>query len=240
MDSDDRYVIFIWWFIAGGVVGLATRQLIEEKMYRLYALCGGILLGLLLEIIPETFSSFEMIGPILGISLGALLMMLMDNYCHHPMIHKKDQQAWQTFLFLSFAIFIHNMPSGFALGAAFANHHESAIPFLLAIIIHHIPEGLALMISFLFTQNKSISFILTILLLSVILGVGTVFGIMMNGKAVHLQGFTMGSAIGSLGYVTIHEMLWKAKKRLSILPFLSWTLFGFLLITIFTLFAGHH
>ncbi|MDM5188699.1 ZIP family metal transporter [Bacillus sp. DX4.1] len=227
--------------LLGGVVGLATKQLIEEKMYRLYALCGGILLGLLLlEIIPETFSSFEVIGPILGISLGALLMMLMDNYCHHPVIHKKDQQAWQTFLFLSFAIFIHNMPSGFALGAAFASHNESAIPFLLAIIIHHIPEGLALMIPFLFTQHKSISFILTILLLSVILGVGTVFGIMMNGKAVHLQGLIMGSAIGSLGYVTIHEMLLKAKKRLSILPFLSWTLFGFLLITIFTLFAGQH
>ncbi|PGE97769.1 zinc uptake transporter [Bacillus pseudomycoides] len=226
--------------LLGGAVGLATRQLIEEKMHRLYALCGGILLGLLsLEIIPETFSSYEIMGPMLGIAIGLLIMSLLDNYCHHPIIHKKDQQAWQTFLFLSFAIFIHNMPSGFALGAAFTNHNETAIPFLFAIVIHHIPEGLALIIPFLFTQHKYLSFLLTILLLSIILGTGTIFG-MMNGKAIHLQGMIMGSAIGSLGYVTIHEMLWKAKKHLALLLFLSWSMSGFLLITAFTFFAGHH
>ena len=77
--------------LLGGAVGVATRQLIEEKMHRLYALCGGILLGLLsLEIIPETFSSYEMIGPILGIAIGILVMSLLDNYCHHPMIHKRS------------------------------------------------------------------------------------------------------------------------------------------------------
>ena len=43
----------------------------------------------ILEIIPETFSSYEMIGPILGIAIGILVMSLLDNYCHHPMIHKK-------------------------------------------------------------------------------------------------------------------------------------------------------
>ena len=115
--------------LLGGAVGVATRQLIEEKMHRLYALCGGILLGLLsLEIIPETFSSYEMIGPILGIAIGILVMSLLDNYCHHPMIHKRAT-SMANLPFLSFAIFIHNIPSGFALGTAFINHNDSAIPF---------------------------------------------------------------------------------------------------------------
>ena len=62
MDSNDCYVFSFGGLLLGGAVGVATRQLIEEKMHRLYALCGGILLGLLsLEIIPETFSSYEMI-----------------------------------------------------------------------------------------------------------------------------------------------------------------------------------
>ena len=81
---------FIRGLLLGGAVGVATRQLIEEKMHRLYALCGGILFGLLsLEIIPETFSGYEIIGPILGIAIGILVMSLLDNYFHHPMIHKK-------------------------------------------------------------------------------------------------------------------------------------------------------
>jgi cytochrome b subunit of formate dehydrogenase len=37
-----------------------------------------------------------MVRPILGIAIGILVMGLLDNYCHHPMIHKKDQQAWQN------------------------------------------------------------------------------------------------------------------------------------------------
>ena len=89
-----------------------------------------------------------------------------------------------------------------------------------------------------FTKHKYISFLLTTLLF-LILGTGTVFGILIEGKALHLQGLIMGSAIGSLGYVTIHEMLWKAKKQLSFLTFLMWQLVV-LLITVFTLFAGHH
>ncbi len=47
----------------------------------------------------------------------------------------------------------------------------------------------------------------------------------------------MGSAIGSLGYVTIHEMLGKAVKNLSLSPFLFWSISGVLFITFFT---GHH
>ena len=94
--------------LLGGAVGVATRQLIEEKMHRLYALCGGILLGLLsLEIIPETFSSYEMIGPILGIAIGILVMSLLDNYCHHPMIHKKSNKHGKpSFFSLSLYLFI--------------------------------------------------------------------------------------------------------------------------------------
>lgn len=227
--------------LLGGIVGLATKRIVEEQTFRLYALCGGILLGLLLfEIIPETFSSHEIIGPILGSTIGILMMRLIDHYCHQFMIHKNDHQTWQTFLILSFAIFIHNLPSGFALGTAFTTHHESTLSFLLAIIIHHVPEGLALIIAFLFTQHKYIPFILIILFLSIILGLSTAFGMIINSKTIHLPSLIMGSAIGSLGYVTIHEILWKAKQNLSLLSFLSWTVVGCLLIIVVMPFVSHH
>ncbi|EOV9527252.1 zinc uptake transporter [Bacillus cytotoxicus] len=194
--------------LLGGAVGVMTRQFIAEKMHHLYALCGGILLWLLsIEIIPETFSNYKAVSPILGIVIGILLMSLFDHHYHHSIIHTKNQ------------------------------HNESAIPFLLAVIIHHIPEGLALIIPFLFTKHTYISFLLVIFLLSMILGTGTIFGIIMEGKAAHLQGLVMGSAIGSLGYVTIHEMLGKAVKNLSPISFLFWSISGVLFITFFT---GHH
>ena len=100
MDSNDCYVFSFGGLLLGGAVGVATRQLIEEKMHRLYALWRNFTWLLSLEIIPETFSSYEMIGPILGIAIGILVMSLLDNYCHHPMIHKKINKHGKPSFFL--------------------------------------------------------------------------------------------------------------------------------------------
>ncbi len=160
----DSYIFSFGGLLLGGAVGIATRQLIEEKCIVYMHYVAEFYFRLLsLEIIPETFSSYEMIGPILGIAIGILIMSLLDNYCHHPMIHKKST-GMANLPFSLFAIFIHNIPSGFALGTALLI--MLTLPYLLiAIVVHHIPEGLALIIPFLFTKHKYISFLLTTLLL---------------------------------------------------------------------------
>ncbi len=152
-------------------------------------------------------------------AIGILVMSLLDNYCHHPTIHKKINKHGKLSLFFLLLYLFIICRVALALGTAFINHADSAIPFLIAIVVHHIPEGLALIIPFLFTKHKYISFLLTTLLLSLILGTGTVFGILMEGKTLHLQGLIMGSAIGSLGYVTIHEMLGRQRNSFLSLHF---------------------
>lgn len=63
MDPNDCNIFSFGGLLLGGAVGVATRQLIEEKMHRLYALCGGILLGLLsLKLFLKHFQATKWLG----------------------------------------------------------------------------------------------------------------------------------------------------------------------------------
>ncbi|MBO9128815.1 ZIP family metal transporter [Bacillus sp. 165] len=225
----------------GGTVGVLAKQILEKKMYGLYSFCGGILIGLLsLDLIPKTFSTYHIAGPLLGTGLGLLLMILVDIYFHSS-AEQKTSQGLQAFFFLALAICIHNIPTGMALGASMAAHEEAASSLLLAIIFHHVPEGLALMISFLFTPSKLISYIFTIVSLSVVLGLGVSLGELLQIKVRHLQGFILGGAVGTLSYVTVHEFLWKATQKLSFPLFVLYTAAGTILIKLYLdLFHYHH
>ncbi|GAA3333463.1 hypothetical protein GCM10020331_097590 [Ectobacillus funiculus] len=105
---------------------------------------------------------------------------------------------------------------------------------MFAAVIHHIPEGLALAIPFLFTRFHIVYFLLTITLLSLVLGVGTVLGSVLRSDHIHLNGVLMGLAIGTLGYVTVNEMLLKAQKKMSVFSFFFyWLVGGFILMLLY-------
>lgn len=227
--------------LLGGTVGMITKQVMVRKMYHLYAFCGGVLLGLLgLELVPDTFSEYSPIGPLLGIGIGFLFMVLVHNYFHGHKFIEKEQEALQAFLFLSLAICIHNIPTGMAFGSVLANNEELAFTFLLAIVFHHVPEGLSLMIPFLFTRSTFASYMGTILLLSVVLGIGTLLGGFVQGESMPLQGVVMGVAIGTLGYVAIYEMLLKAKKQIRLVSFLTFASVGTVFVQVYIHFFMDH
>jgi ZIP family zinc transporter len=220
--------------LLGGTVGVITKQVMEEKMYHLYAFCGGVLVGLLcLELVPDTFSEYSPIGPLLGVGIGFLFMILVHTNFHDHKSSSREQEALHAFLFLSLAVCIHNIPTGMAFGSILANDKESAFTFLLAIVFHHIPEGLSLMILFLFTRYKFLSFIGTIFLLSIVLGVGTLVGGLVQSDSKQLQGIVMGIAIGTLGYVAIYEILLKAKHQMKLVSFLIFVLSGFVIVQVY-------
>lgn len=220
--------------LVGGTVGITARSMVTNQMYSLYAFCGGMLAGLLtFELIPETLSEYEMTGLFLGGSIGILLMVLLHMHFHHSHHQEgREGEAWRSFLFLSLAIYIHNVPTGVAFGISMKNF-DTAIPFLFAAVIHHIPEGLALAIPFLFTRFHIIYFLLTITLLSLVLGVGTVLGSVLRSDHIHLNSMLMGLAIGTLGYVTVNEMLLKAQKKMSVFSFFLLAGGGLVLILLY-------
>ncbi|GGE60003.1 ZIP family metal transporter [Priestia taiwanensis] len=226
--------------VIGGVLSHLFGKMNRYNIYSLHAFCGSILAGLLLfDIIPETFHHQPFASVTIGVVGGVLIMILLEQlFPHH---HDHDMQpSMYSFLFLIVAIFIHNIPSGFAWGSTLTDNSHSHITLLAAIFLHHIPEGVALMIPCLFIKRGMMFYISGIIVLSSLLSICTWLGGHIILESLRLQGIMMGLAIGGIGYVTVHEMLWKAKKRMNFLSFLLYLFIGISVIAVYSTVSGHH
>jgi ZIP family zinc transporter len=138
-------------------------------------------------------------------------MLWIDKYSHttkHAHIEHFD-----TLAMLFMALLIHSIPTGFALGMDFHHSHLQDYTLLTAIIIHQIPEGMVLMVSVMYARIRVKTFWLLCLLLSLSIGLNTFFGLIVDVPSIKLRTILIGAAIGTLGYVTFHEILWKGLKK---------------------------
>src|SRR5690606_12981876 len=83
-----------------------------------------------------------------GLALGTLLMLGLDEFTPHPhaacgTCGPGAERLSRVWLFV-FAITLHNLPEGMAIGVSFSREDLSVgVPLTTAIAIQDIPEGLA-------------------------------------------------------------------------------------------------
>jgi len=130
-------------FITGGIVGKISFLLFPQRVYQLFALCGGILVGLIYELVTKT----------------ALVML-----------------------------------------------------FLLA-------------------GKSFLKFSLPALILALILGIGTLIGLLIGNESLKLNSLLLGIAIASICYVAIVEIILKAIKNLRGIQFLTHFILGFIIVS---------
>ncbi|MGX2959692.1 ZIP family metal transporter [Peribacillus sp. JNUCC 23] len=208
-----RISVFIMTMIFLGtcIGGLATRYVAGglRKNYRLlHMFCGGLLAGLLgLEILPETISNYDSFGILTGLSSGIVFMLLMDRVLHNVKDVHFEKPEMYIFLFL--ALFIHSIPTGLALGMGIQDQKFQDPSLFWAILIHHFPEGMVMMISVMVSNVNLKIFWVFCLLLSFVVGVTTYLGIFLNSGSIKIYTLFLWTAIGTLSYVTLYEILYK-------------------------------
>lgn len=218
----------------GGIAGKLICSLLKGSVHYVYSCCGGMLLGLLcLEIIPHSLHYYHTTGVVIGIINGYVLMVLFESYIHKH-LHSAHEQLWPFLLFV--AIGFHTIPAGLNIGITIGYDSFLTTSFLIAFILHQVPEGVALMVSFSAAKINEWIFVCVALLLAGTLGVSVLAGNEMQMESVKLNALLAGTAIGTFGYVTVKEMLWKSFREMAFLRFTSTVLLGLLLIKIYLFF----
>jgi len=155
--------------LLGGAAGFATTALgalpalvLRGLPQRLEDSLLGLAAGMMLAasafslLLPGLEAGAEMLGSkpfgagvvVIGMALGVLLMLGLDEFTPHE--HEKTgpcgpgiERCGRIWLFV-FAIALHNLPEGMAIGVAFARGDFSVgLPMATAIALQDIPEGLA-------------------------------------------------------------------------------------------------
>ncbi|SMQ62802.1 zinc transporter, ZIP family [Pseudidiomarina planktonica] len=212
----------------GAVPVLFGRLPSERSQDTLLGFAAGVMLAasFFSLIIPSIDISTELYGEgpwpaaiaVIGILLGALAIAMLDRWLPHEHFvmgreGPENAQIMRVWLFV-FAITIHNVPEGLAVGVAYGSGQETtALSLAMGIGLQNIPEGLAVAVGLLSVgYSKWRSFI-------VAAGTGMVepIGGLLGGTFVSiaqpLLPWGLVFAAGAMLFVISHEIIPETHRR---------------------------
>ncbi|GAB1806043.1 ZIP family metal transporter [Priestia megaterium] len=224
--------------LAGGGLLKLVNHLARGRIQFMYAICGGILLGLLFfDILPSTWHLYDLRGVLLGIVVGYIIMLCIDLFLHKQ---NSEISPLQALILLTVAIFFHHVITGITFGIT--DMHQSASVFA-ATLLHQVPEGMAIMTVLSIAKIPNTFFLLIIVILSLSLGGSLFIGESVQVSSLKLQALSTGAAIGTLSFVIFHEIIGNTIKHFRKLHVWLLISLGFVIIYFYqyslSLFHGH-
>lgn len=218
---------FLFFSISiGGAVALFVSRLFQNITQGLSLLCGGFLVGLLLnDILPSSLELYDHFGIVLGVIIGYLLFLILQK-SFHPTIALKP-----SLYLLAIAMFLHTIPLSLTVGSLLGESNFS-ITLTTSVILHHLPEGFALTIALLSQGEKIWKLLLFFIIFSIFFIIFVWIGHFTNltDKG---QSLLMGISISLIATTSISEFILQNIRTVSIKSFLTFILMGYLLSAIF-------
>jgi len=221
------FMIGFGGLMIGSFAGRMAFTYYQHRLEALYLICGGMLIGVIMfELIPESIRTYPFWALMAGASLSVFMCVFTDHAIHGMF---RDKSYLPVFAFV-LAIIFHNIPVGIALGMTLGE--GIGISLLIALFIHHLPEGVALYILMRMNGVKRIFVIIGGSFVTIVLTVAAWFG-MVSSQSILINGVFLGIAIGSLGYVALHEMIGQVVGKVLKRELYLYTCLGILLLSLY-------
>jgi len=207
---------------AGALPALALRGIRQSAEDAMLGFAAGMMLAAAAFslILPGIEAGTDLMGSsfkggllvVAGLFLGAALMLGLDEFTPHE--HPKTgpcgpgyERCSRAWLFV-FAIALHNLPEGMAVGVSFAQGDISiGLPLATAIALQDIPEGLAVALT-LRAAGFTPGFAVFIAAVSGVLEpVGALLGAGLAGGLLLAYPIGLGLAAGAMLFVVSHEVI---------------------------------
>ncbi|HHW66288.1 MAG: hypothetical protein JG775_863 [Defluviitaleaceae bacterium] len=204
----------------GILTGILLSFLTSKKGKRFQGTIMGFTAGLMIatvcfDLLPEAFSRGGLYIGIIGVSLGVLLTVKLDNILNAYMKkikHFKGSQYLKTGLLMALGISIHNIPEGIAIGALAQSSIDAGIRLALIVALHCIPEGIAIAIPLKEAGIKKKVIAYYAFIFALPMGLGSIIGYLISGISILFVTLSLGFAGGIILYVTCGEILPESKE----------------------------
>jgi ZIP family zinc transporter len=153
----------------------------------------------------------------LAILLGAALITVLDRAIPHEHFIKgaegrSSQRLKRTWLFV-FAITLHNLPEGLAIGVGFANDMSRGTALATGIAVQDIPEGLVVAVALIAAGYGRATAVLVGMASGLVEPVGAVVGAALVVALPMLLPFGLGFAAGAMLFVVSHEIIPESHRK---------------------------
>jgi len=147
-----------------------------------------------------------------GMALGVMLMLGLDAFTPHE--HDKTgpcgpghERCGRVWLFV-FAIALHNLPEGMAIGVSFAGGDLGVgLPLTTAIALQDIPEGLAVALAMRSAGLSAFKAVSIAALSGLLEPVGALLGVSLSSGLAPAYPLGLGLAAGAMIFVVSHEVI---------------------------------
>ncbi len=165
----------------------------------------------------EGFASI--VPAMVGFSVGILFLLLLDNIIPHQHIDSNQSEGPKSRISktakLVFAITLHNLPEGMAVGVALAGVMENnsymsmagAVALSIGIAIQNFPEGAIVSMPLRSVGNSRRKSFLMGTLSGVVEPIGAVLTILLASVVMPLLPYLLAFAAGAMMYVVVEELI---------------------------------
>ncbi|QSX35043.1 ZIP family metal transporter [Shewanella avicenniae] len=149
---------------------------------------------------------------IFGMAIGVALMMGLDHFTPHEHMQTGpcgpgNERCGRAWLFV-FAIALHNLPEGMAVGVGFAQGDVSiGLPLSTAIALQDIPEGLAVALTLRAVGFSPLFSVLVAVGTGLLEPLGALLGVGLAGGFMLAYPIGLGLAGGAMLFVVSHEVI---------------------------------
>lgn len=206
----------------GALPALVLRGLPQRVEDSLLGLAAGMMLAAsaFSLLLPGIEAAAEILGSkplgggvvVIGMALGVLLMLGLDAFTPHE--HEKTgpcgpgyERCDRVWLFV-FAIALHNLPEGMAIGVSFSQADMSVgLPLTTAIALQDIPEGLAVALALRGAGFAPGFAVLVAAASGVLEPFGALLGVGLSSGLALAYPAGLGLAAGAMIFVVSHEVI---------------------------------
>lgn len=163
----------------------------------------------LMDLVPEAIETGNFSSALLGLLLGAALILILDLYLPHFHLFEgtEENNFIRTGILLGLGIALHNLPEGIAIGSGYMAAPSLGTTLAITIALHNIPEGIA-MAAPLSAGGLGISrvFIYTILA-GLPMGAGAFIGAAIGSISPVVLSLSLCFAGGAMLYIIFNELI---------------------------------
>jgi zinc transporter, ZIP family len=206
----------------GALIAVMLRDLSERLEDTLLGFAAGMMLAAscFSLILPGLAAAEELtqngmlaaLVVVAGLLLGTVLMLGLDQFTPHE--HARggpcgpgNERLNRVWLFV-FAITLHNLPEGMAIGVSFSQGDLSVgLPLTSAIALQNVPEGLAVAVALRAAGLRRLHAALIAAATGIMEPVGAVLGLGLSTGLAIAYPLGLGLAAGAMIFVVSHEVI---------------------------------
>jgi len=231
----------------GGVPAIAVKAMPQKLEDSLLGMAAGMMLAAsaFSLILPGLEAAQKLVGPgllsalivVAGMALGVVLMLGLEEFTPH--FHPgagafgPGAERWSRIWLFVFAITLHNLPEGMAIGVGFSQADLAVgVPLTTAIAIQDAPEGLAVALALRGGGMRPWPAVLLAAASGAVEPFGAVIGVGLTGGLAVAYPIGLGLAAGAMLFVVSHEVIPETHRNGHQTPATIGLMFGFALMMV--------